>query len=384
MSTYLDNAATSFPKPECVYEAVDRYQRNCGAAVGRGAYRGSLESMQIAERCRRRLAELLHAESPERIVFTANATDSLNLALQGLLRAGDHVVTSMAEHNSVLRPLRTLHDRRGVEISHAPVDSRGFVDPDAVRRAIRPNTRLVALVHGSNVTGAVQPIAAIAGIAHNAGVRVLVDAAQTAGHVPIDLRSLPIDLLACAGHKGLLGPQGTGVLYVRPGVEHDLQSARQGGTGTQSEDDQQPDALPSKYESGTLNAPGIAGLDAGVGWLLERGVESVAHHDQMLTRRLLAGLAEINSVRVWGPSADDDRVGVVSLTVEGFDVQDLSAILDQSFDIAARAGLHCAPGAHRALGTLACGGTLRMSVGHFTTAADIDAATEALAKIASS
>jgi cysteine desulfurase family protein len=379
---YLDNAATSFPKPESVYAAVDDYQRRGGAAVGRGAYRAALDITGIVARCRQRVADLLSAESPDRVIFTFNATDSLNLALYGLLREGDRVVTSTLEHNSVSRPLRALRERDEIEVSYVSVNDRGTVDLDELRRQVTPRTRLVALTHASNVTGAIQPIAEVGKVARDAGALFLVDAAQTAGHVPIDLRELPVDLLACAGHKGLLGPLGTGVLYIRPGVESQLHSVRQGGTGTQSEDDRQPESLPDKYESGNHNAPGLAGLDAGVAWLLEQGVASIEQHDRTLTRRLLEGLAEIPGVRVHGPPAGAPRVGVVSLTLDGSDPQDLAAILDQSFGIEARAGLHCAPGAHRSLGTLETGGTLRLSVGPFTTEADIDAALDALHQIA--
>lgn len=378
---YLDNAATTFPKPECVYEAVDQYQRANGAPVGRGGYGSSLAASAIVQRCRTKLATLLGAEGPERIVFTCNATDSLNLALHGLLEPGDHVVTSTIEHNSVLRPLRQIRDRMGLELTSVRASVTGQVDPDDFRKAVTPRTKLVALMHASNVTGGIQPIAEVGAICREAGALFLVDAAQTAGHMPIDLRTLPVDLLACAGHKGLLGPLGTGVLYLRPGVESRLQSVRQGGTGTSSEDDRQPDSLPDKYESGNHNAPGLAGLEAAAGWLLERGVASLAAHEQALCQRLWNGLVEMDNVLPLGPPPEE-RVGVVSLTVEGLEPHDVATILDQRFGIEARAGLHCAPGAHKALGTFASGGTVRLSVGPFSTEADIDAVLSALQEIA--
>lgn len=382
MRIYLDNAATSYPKPEEVYAAVDRQQRQVGAAVGRGAYRSSLESTAMVERCRRKVAELLGAEGPARIVFTFGATDSLNLALHGLLGPGDHVVTSVIEHNSVLRPLRALQDQFGVEVSHVPADRAGQIDPVEVRRALRPETKLIAILHASNVTGGIEPIEQVGEIARDRRILFLVDAAQTAGHVPIDLRSFPVDLLACAGHKGLLGPLGTGLLYIRPGVESRLRSLRQGGTGTQSELDRQPDSLPDKYESGNHNAPGLAGLEAGVSWLLERGVARVEQNERELHGRLREGLSRIEGIRLHGPESGDRCVGVVSVTIDGYDPQDAAAILDQNFEIETRAGLHCAPGMHRAIGTLAAGGTLRLSTGPFTTAAQIDAACMALREIA--
>lgn len=379
---YLDNAATSFPKPEAVYAAMDHYSRNLGAAVGRGAYRESVEVTQVVARCRKKAAELLGAEGPDRIVFTFSASDSLNLALHGLLQAGDHVVTSMIEHNSVLRPLRELQTRRNVEVAHVAADATGQVDAAAIEAALRPNTRLIVLTHASNVTGTIQPIADVARIAQRAGVLFLVDAAQTAGQVPIDLRTLPIDLLACAGHKGLLGPLGTGLLYIRPGVEQRLASLRQGGTGTQSDDDRQPESLPDKYESGNHNAPGLFGLEAGLSWLQTQSVATVRDHEQALTQQLFDRLTRIPGLHCFGPLASDQRTGVVSVTVDGYDPQVVATILDESFGIQTRAGLHCAPGAHRAIGTLESGGTVRLSVGPFNTPADIAAACDALQEIA--
>ncbi|MSR57215.1 MAG: aminotransferase class V-fold PLP-dependent enzyme [Planctomycetaceae bacterium] len=386
---YLDNAATSFPKPESVYVAVDHYQRHVGAAVGRGVYRASLDVTAIVNRCRSKLAELLGAESPERIVFTCNATDSLNLALHGLLGPGDHVVTSTIEHNSVLRPLCKMRERMGIKVTSVQADGTGQVDPNDFRKAITQRTKLVALMHASNVTGGIQPIAEVGEMARAAGALILVDAAQTAGHVPIDLRMLPVDLLACAGHKGLLGPLGTGVLYIRPGVESRLASLRQGGTGTRSEDDRQPETLPDKYESGNHNAPGLVGLEASVAWLLEQGVASLAAHERSLTRQLWDGLCGTAGLTLFGPPPGDDRatgnrVGVVSLSIDEFDPQDVATILDQRFGIEVRAGLHCAPGVHKALGTLEHGGTVRLSVGPFTTAEHIDAVLAAVREIAGS
>jgi cysteine desulfurase family protein len=381
---YLDNAATSFPKPDEVYRAVDIYQRTNGAAIGRGAYSPSIEVTSAVQRCRTKLARLWNVPSPNSIVFTFNGTDSLNLAIQGILRPGDHVVTSVIEHNSVLRPLRALQDRLGIEITHVGADPAGRVDPAQFRQALRPQTRLVALVHASNVTGGVQPIVDVGEIARNHGAVFLVDGAQSAGHAPLDLASLPVDLFACPGHKGLLGPLGTGVLYIRPGIETELQSHRQGGTGTVSEDDRQPESLPEKYESGNHNAPGLVGLEAGVSWILERGVATLAAEEKRLTARLWEGLSAITGIRLLGPPPGEERVGVVSLTIDGFEPQDAAAILDENFGIQVRAGLHCAPGVHRALGTFAAGGTIRMSVGPFSTAEDVDAAIGALGELAGS
>ncbi len=375
---YLDNAATSFPKPVAVYDAVDHYNRDLGVAVGRGAFDQAVALQGSIKRCRMRAAELLGAESPDRIAFTFNCTDSLNTALHGLIDAGAHVVTTALEHNSVLRPLRELQERLGIEVTYVPIDDAGRVSADAIRAALRPDTKLVVVNHASNVTGAIQPIADIGEIARQAGATFVVDAAQSAGQLPINLAQLPVDVLCCAGHKGLLGPLGTGLLYVRPGVEQRLRSLRQGGTGTHSEDDRQPESLPDKYESGNHNAPGLVGLAAGLDYLAERGIASIRAHEQELTARLLEGLAAIPGLTQYGPTDPQDRVAVVSITLEGFDPQDLSVILDESFGIQTRAGLHCAPRIHESLGTKARGGTVRLSPGPFSTAEDIDAALEAL------
>ena len=379
---YLDNAATSFPKPAAVYDRVDDYNRNIGAAVGRSAYRQAQQVQRVVDRCRKQAAELLGAESLERIIFTFNGTDGLNIALHGVIEPGDHVVTSTVEHNSVLRPLRELRERLGIEVTYVAADAQGRIDPADIRAAVRPHTRLIVLIHASNVTGTIQPIADVGQIARQAGVLFLVDAAQTAGHLPINLRELPVDLLACSGHKGLLGPLGTGLLYIRPGAEEHVKSFRQGGTGSRSEQDRQPDQLPDKYEAGNHNAPGLFGLQAALEWLAQKGVESVQRHERELTGRLLDGLAGLQGVQTYGPTDPDRRVGVVSVSIEGFDPQVLASVLDENFGIQTRAGLHCAPGVHRAIGTFSAGGTVRLSFGAFTSNDDVDAAIAALRELA--
>ncbi len=378
---YLDNAATSYPKPAGVAAAVDRAIKDEGAAEGRSSTRAAQRVHDVIARCRQRVAKLLGASNADRIVFTFNGTDSLNLALHGVLRPGDHVVTSAVEHNSVLRPLRNLRDR-GVEVTYVAGDQVGRVNPDEFQRAIRKNTRLVALVHASNVTGTIQPIERVGEMARAAGAFFLVDAAQTAGHLPIDISQSPIDLLAAPGPKGLLGPLGTGILYVAPHVEAQLASSRQGGTGSNSEDDLQPERLPDKYESGNHNVPGLFGLEAALAWIEERTIVELRRHERELTQQLWEALAPIDGLRLYGPQSPDDRVGVVSVTLDGFDSHELATILDTSFGIETRAGLHCAPGMHRALGTFDSGGTLRLSVGPFTTAADVEAVVAAFRALA--
>ncbi len=381
-SIYLDNAATSFPKPACVYDAMDRYHRESGAAVGRGAYRQAVEVQGEVDRCRQRLAQLLNAENPQRIIFTFNCTDSLNLAIHGVLRDGDHVITSVLEHNSVLRPLHELERDGKIQLTLISVDQAGVVNPEDFRQALRPSTRLIVLTHASNVTGAIQPCAPVGQIARAAGVLYLVDAAQTAGHLPLDVRALSADMVACPGHKGLLGPLGTGLLYLRPGLEHELRSVRQGGTGTRSEDEFQPATLPDKYEPGNHNAPGLIGLSAALKWRMEQPQGALQAHEQAMLEHLLDGLHAIPGVEIHGPQTATGRVGVVSVSVADQDPQIVATLLDQVAQVQVRSGLHCAPGAHRSLGTMERGGTVRLSVGAFTTLSELDRALEAFRQIA--
>lgn len=380
---YLDNAATTWPKPETVWQAVDDYQRRLGAPAGRSAYHEAAEVERLIGQCRQQLAALLGADGPQRIVFTLNGTDSLNQAIHGVLRPGDHVITSVCEHNSVLRPLRHWQDHGDVRVTYVRSDGSGYINPDDVRQAIQPRTRLIALVHASNVTGAVQRLADVGRMAREAGVLFLVDAAQSLGHVPIDVTQMHCDLLAAPGHKGLLGPLGTGALYFAPGVEQQLVPTRQGGTGTRSDEDIQPTSIPDRYESGNLNVAGIVGLNAGVAEVQRRGLDAIGEHERQLTERLLAGLAEIRGVTLYGPRSYEPgrRVGVVSFNLNGFEPQELAALLDSTRSIQVRAGIHCAPRMHQALGT-SPRGTVRFSVGMFNTMEDLDAAVEVLREIA--
>jgi len=323
---------------------------------------------EVVHETRRRLAKLFHIADPSRIVFTLNATEALNLGLKGLLRDGDHVVTSSIEHNSVTRPLKAL-ETKGVTNTKVHCSPEGWLDPDDVERAITPRTRLIVVLHASNVTGTIQPIEEIGDIARRHGLVFMVDAAQSAGGLPIDVEKAHIDLLAFPGHKGLLGPPGTGGLYIGEAVN--LTPLREGGTGSRSESEIQPESLPDRYESGTLNSVGIASLGAGVAFLLEKGIAEVREHEARLTKRLLEGLAEIKGMRLYGPQDEGKQVGVVSFNIAGWEPQDLSAALDQSFDIAVRAGLHCAPYAHRTIGTFP-EGTVRLSLGYFNTLKEIN------------
>jgi cysteine desulfurase family protein len=379
---YLDQAATSWPKPQAVYAAIERYQRDNGAAAGRGSYAEAVEAGQTVESARRAVARFVGADNPRQVVFTFNGTDSLNLAIHGSLAEGGHVVTSVAEHNSVLRPLSALEASGRVAVDRVGCGASGVVDPDDVRRAMRGDTKLVVLTHASNVTGALQPAAEIGQIARQRGAIFLLDAAQTLGETPLAVDDLEVDLLAAPGHKGLLGPLGTGVLYVRPGVEQRVESLRQGGTGSFSDEDRQPLEMPDRYESGNLNVPGIAGLAAGIAWIEEQGVAALRRHAVELTERLLSGMSAIAGLRVHGPATAAERVGVVSVTLAKLDPQELAATLDSAFAVQVRSGLQCAPLIHRALGTLEGGGTVRFSLGPMNTAGEIDAALAALREIA--
>lgn len=375
---YLDNAATSFPKPACVYDAVDQYQRTNGRPVGRGVSDAAQAVQQITDRCRFRAAQLLGASSKEQIVFTFNCTDSLNLVLHGLLKTGDHVVTTEAEHNSVLRPLRQLERLHGVNTTYVPVDEQGFVEPQDIRAAIRPTTRLIVLQHASNVTGALQPVHDVGAIACERGVLYLVDAAQTAGHVPFDVSELGADFVACSGHKGLLGPLGTGLLYFAPGREQLVEPLRQGGTGSRSESDTQPDVLPDRFESGNHNAPGIVGLDAALGFLQTRTVAAIRQHELELSQLLVDQLQDIPGLTVYSSKDRTRHTGVISVTSGLYASDELATLLSQHFQIDTRSGLHCAPGIHRRLGTLSLNGTVRLSFGWSSTRQHVAAVVTAL------
>jgi len=377
MPIYLDNAATSHPKPESVYQAVDHALREIGASPGRGGYRRGLDATRIIFEAREKLAELFGISDSARLVFTGSATEALNLAIAGMLRPGDHAVTTTMEHNSVSRPLR-LAEKRGASVTRIPCDRSGFLNPRDLSAALRPETRLIVLSHCSNVTGTIQPLAEIGLLANRAGIPLLVDAAQSAGIIPLDVKALGISFLAAPGHKGLLGPQGTGFLYVGEGLE--LPPLLVGGTGGHSSDEEQPEEMPARFESGTLNTPGIAGLRAGVEFILTTGSETIRKKEMTLVRQLLEGLAEIKGISLHGPPAEKERGGIVSFTVEGRDPAMIGFTLDQQYDIEVRTGLHCAPWAHRTIGTYPTG-TIRVSPGWFTTETEIEIFLKAMAEI---
>jgi cysteine desulfurase/selenocysteine lyase len=377
---YLDHAATSWPKPPEVIRAMVDLMERAGGNPGRSGHRLSIEAGRIVYAAREAVAEFFGAPDPMRVVFTANVTTALNLALRGLLRPGDRVVTSSIEHNSVMRPLRAL-ERQGVRLTVVPCAADGRLDPGALARAVEPGTRLVVLNHASNVMGTILPVAEAATIAHDAGALLLVDAAQTAGVLPIHIMALKIDLLAFTGHKGLQGPPGTGGLVIAPWVDvTTLEPLVRGGTGSRSEFEEQPDLLPDKYESGTANSVGIAGLGAGVRFVQERGVEAIRAHELELARTLYDGLAGLPGVTVYGPPDAALRTGTVSFTVAGRQVSEFGLRLDEEYDILCRVGLHCAPAAHRTLGTFPQG-TVRLAVGLGTTLAEVHTTLQAVERI---
>jgi len=374
MSIYLDNAATSYPKPESVYQAVMHAMREVGASPGRGGHRRSLEAGRIMFQAREVAAALFSVPDSSRIIFTHSATEALNMALRGTLVPGDHVITSSMEHNSLARPLQLLK-KQGILLTIVPAGVDGCIDPADVARALTPQTRMIAIGHVSNVAGTIQPIAAISAIAREAGALFLLDAAQSAGCLPIDVVSGNIDLLAVPGHKGLYGPQGTGLLYAAAHVP--LKPLLAGGTGTSSTSEDQPDALPDGFEAGTRNLPGIAGLKAGMEFVLEQGVAVIGDHERRLVAYAMERLQGVPGITLYGPTDAALRGAVLSFTVAGHDASALAFQLDQRFDIAVRAGLHCAPRAHQTLGTFP-DGTVRMSPGWFTTREDIAIFTDAV------
>jgi len=377
---YLDNAATSFPKPEAVYQALDHFARHDLANPGRAGHKMALAAERALDDGRHELNQFFHGESPERFIFTLNCTDGLNMAFKGILAEGDHVITTDLEHNSISRPLRAMELAGKITLTRIKADGGGTVDPDAIRKAINTKTRLIALLHASNVLGTVQPIGTIGRIAREHNVLFLVDAAQSAGVLPIDIQALHIDLLAFPGHKSLFGPTGTGVLYV--GSRTKVESWREGGTGGDSSSETQPRELPFFLEGGTPNVLGIAGLTAGIKYVVKRGMADIHKHEIDLTERLWRRLDEIGGFHVFGHRDMSQHVGALSFQSEALPAAELGGILDQAFDIAIRPGLHCAPYIHRSIGTFP-NGTARVSPGAFNTTEEIDRLGQALAEILS-
>lgn len=378
MSIYLDNAATTFPKPDNVYVEMDRVLRNVGVSPSRGGYRQSIEASRILFETRESLAALFGVCDSSRFIITHSATESINLAVKGFLKPGDHVVTTTMEHNSLARPLNEM-SHSGVDLTWVSGDSDGYIPVDAIMNALTPATRLVAMTHCSNVTGALNPAAEIGALLKERGISFFLDASQSAGSVPMDIGSMHVDLLAAPGHKGMYGPQGTGFLYIGEGVT--LKPLIVGGTGGGSTVLAQPSDLPERFESGTHNIAGIAGLRAGADFIISKGVAAIHYQEMCLSGRLIEGLSSINGVRVINSDIAKPRGSVVSFTLRGADPSAIGFTLDRDFDIAVRVGLHCAPLAHRTIGTFP-EGTVRVSPGVFNTEDDIDCFLAAMKRIA--
>lgn len=376
---YLDHAATSWPKPAEVGEAMLQILNGPSANSGRGNHNMALNAGRTIFRTRMLLADLFHIENPNDIVFTSSTTEALNLAIKGCLKPGDHVIATMIEHNSVRRPLEYLRRTRGIKVDYVAINQQGELNLEDVEAAFRPETKLVVCAHSSNLLGSILPVGELSEITHKHGALLLVDAAQTAGNFPLDVRSLGIDLLAFPGHKGLLGPQGTGGLYIHPAV--DLEPLLHGGTGSQSEALEMPEVRPDRYEAGTLNTVGIAGLGAGVQYVKSLGVERIYKQEWQLTQTMMAELESIRGVTLLGPQLGKPRTGIVAFTVEGLDASEIAFQLDRNYGIAVRAGYHCTPLGHMTAGT-SSGGAVRASVGCATSEEEISALVAAIQIIA--
>ncbi|OGQ09341.1 MAG: cysteine desulfurase [Deltaproteobacteria bacterium RBG_19FT_COMBO_46_12] len=378
---YLDNPATSWPKPPQVREAMNRFMEEVGANPGRSGHSLSIEAARIVYEARESLSVLFHVKDSSRIVFTLNATESINLALKGLLKYKDHVITSSMEHNSVMRPLRDL-EKKGIELSIISCSDEGMLDPHEVERKIRSNTRMIVLNHASNVTGTLLPIKEVGFIARKHNLLFLVDAAQTAGAYPIDVEKDGIDLLAFTGHKSLYGPQGTGGLVIGERIrEKEMIPLKQGGTGSRSEFEEQPDFLPDRFESGTPNGVGIAGLLAGVQFVLEKGVEQIRQTEMTLVEKLIMGLKKISEVKLYGSERQEDRVAALSFNFTHLSPSNGALCLEKEFGILCRPGLHCAPAAHHTIRTFP-EGTIRFGLSVFNTEEEIKTAIQAVSLIA--
>ena len=377
---YLDNGATSYPKPDEVYTFMDSFYRNFGVNPGRSGYDLCMETGAVVDTTRKMLADLFNGNDPNRLCFSYNSTDALNLIIFGMLQQGDHAITTTLEHNSVLRPLYHQIKFNHVEVDYVPFDTNGFVDPEEIKQKIKANTRLVIVNHASNVIGAVQPVEAIGRICREHDVPFAIDASQSAGKIPIDIEQMHIDVVAFTGHKSLLGPTGIGGLYVREGIE--IRHTRAGGTGVRSAHRMHLDEYPYRLEYGTGNVVGIAGIHASLKWIQEKGMDQIHHHEMKLTRMLRDGLREIDGILLYGQDELADHIAVLSFNIDGMEALNTGTLLDGEYNIACRTGLHCAPLVHEQLGTDKIGGTVRIGIGPFNTEEHIQTAIQAVAEIA--
>ena len=379
---YLDNAATSWPKPDKVYKFMIDFYKECGVNPGRSGFDKAIEAGNILENLRARLTRFFGGDedTPKRLCFGYNATDALNIIIQGILNSGDHVVTTNVEHNSVIRPINHLVRDNGVRATFVPFDKNGFVDPDDIAKEIKSNTRLVIVNHGSNVLGTVQPVKEIGKICKENGILFAIDASQTAGMVPINMKEMNVDVLAFTGHKSLMGSTGIGGLCVRKDVE--IESVRSGGTGVRSAYPYHLDEYPYRLEYGTPNMVGIASLWAGQEWMDDRGLENIYAHEMRLAKKLVAGLKEIEGVTVYCCDSMENHLATVTMNVDGYEAGDVGTMLDVEFNIATRTGLHCAPLVHQQLDLIKIHGGVRFAVGPFNTEAHIDRAIDGITEIA--
>jgi cysteine desulfurase family protein len=376
---YFDNAATSWPKPPETIAAMQNYMQNIGGSPGRSGHRLSIEAARIVFDTREKLSQLFNVADPLRIVFTGNATEALNIAIFGFLKTGDHVITSGMEHNSVMRPLRAM-EAKGIGITVVVCDSDGLLDSANIVKAIKKNTKAIYITNASNVTGTIMPVSDIGRIAREHGLILCVDAAQTAGCYPIDVAEMNIDLLAFTGHKALFGPSGTGGLYIREGLEKSIEPLCVGGTGSRSEVEVQPDFMPDRFEAGTPNTVGIAGLGAGVEFVLSQNVVQIKSKEEKLVKIFIDGVGEMPGIILYGQKSVERRTPVVSFNIDGMDPAAAALELDEQFGIMSRSGLHCAPSAHKTIGTYPMG-TVRFSFSYFNTEEQIISSIEALRKI---
>ncbi|MDD5510116.1 MAG: aminotransferase class V-fold PLP-dependent enzyme [Dehalococcoidales bacterium] len=380
---YLDNAATSWPKPPEVLKAMTEVIERAGGNPGRSGHRLSIAAARVIYDTREAVARFFGSSDPLRVIFASNATHAINLALKGILKPGDHVVTSSMEHNSVMRPLRSL-EKQGVRLSIIPCSTNGSIDVRDISRALTPGTKLIVMTHASNVVGTLLPVNEIATIAHQAGTLLLVDAAQAAGVIPIDMRASGIDLLAFTGHKELQGPPGIGGLAINNDVNvSQVEPLICGGTGSRSESEEQPENLPDKFESGTANLVGIAGLGAGLRWIMDRGISEIWDNMKKLRRMLIDGLSSLPGVITYGTTDTDLSAAIVSFKIDEKHVSEIGLMLDEEYGILSRVGLHCAPAAHKTIGSFP-EGTVRLSPGVFTTVSEVQETVRAIRKIVKS
>ncbi|MDR0604573.1 MAG: aminotransferase class V-fold PLP-dependent enzyme [Bacteroidales bacterium] len=379
---YLDNSATTFPKPDIVYDFMSNFYRKHGVNPGRSGFDAAIETEEIVFNTRKLLTDLFNAGGdPNRLTFSYNATDSLNIILQGLAEKGDHVLATMLEHNSVLRPLYCMQQQGIIDVTYLPFDHAGYVNPDDVKKAIRPNTKFLICTHSSNVIGTIQPLAEIGKICRDAGVIFVVDGSQSAGAVKVDMLASNIDVYIFTGHKSLMGPTGIGGSYVREGVH--IRQTRYGGTGVRSAYPAHLEEYPYRLEAGTLNLLGIAGLNAGIKWITEKGIDNLHHQEMLLWNKLRLALQEMDKIILYCVTDTENQNPVLSFNIQGFEAADVGTILDVDYNIACRTGLQCAPKLHQHLNTFDIHGTVRLSLGAFNTENDIDTTIDAIKDIAS-